>query len=942
MLVITYRYERQGTPSHSKGYYLASTSILQSPNDPRQFEYLKLSNGLAVLLVHQADSEKSAAALTVNVGHFDDPADREGLAHFLEHMLFLGSRAYPQAGELQHFISEHGGSHNAWTGTEHSQFYFDIEQQHFAAGLSRFAAMFSEPLFSSDYVEKERQAIEAEFSLKLKDDSRRIYQVHKESINPAHPFAKFSVGNAQTLADRPGDSLQQAVSQFFHQQYSAQRMSVCLIGPQSLAELRTLAIQSFSQISDHLPAKAPLQVPLYLEQQQQLQLNIKPHKSSNRLVISFALPDIQPWYRYKVVSFVAHLLGDEGPGSLLALLKQQGLVNQLSAGGGIDGSNYKDFTLAFELTVAGRQQYRQIVQTLFAKVRLLKDSPFPANLFAERQKLLNWAYRFYEPATVLQTATDLALNMQHYPLQDVLFGDYRMEVPPEALYRQLLDYFCSRNLRLMLVADDVTTDREARWYHTPYQLQPLDPNWLTTLDTQSPLPELSLPLPNPYLQSELKLLDKAAHMTSPQHFCNQPALQLWYKADTDFASPKGHIYLQITLPQSCATIRQQAASRLWVELLLDRFNQQLYAATTAGLNYFLHVHRQGISLQTNGLTANQLALFADLLRQLPDPVFCPQRFAELKQQLCRHWQNSSKNKPVARLFSQLSALLQPQNPEPEELAQALAKLSFADFSLFRQQLWQQLHLEALLLGNWSPADAQQLQTLLTDWQGAQGAAGQALSAVQYRYAQPGPVWLCSANPHQADHALVAYLAATDKSPAQMARFMLANHLLAPRYFHQLRTEQQLGYLVGTGYVPVNTLPGMAFYVQSPAYPAAALYQATVQFFQQCVSELSLLDNDEFQSLKQGLAAQLCERDTSLSARAKRFWLALGQADYQFDLNQQILSCLNALTASDFLAFLQQLLAKDYPVLILATDSAPENNYVQSLHKAELLKILQRQ
>lgn len=198
MLVITYRYERPDTPCHSKGYHLASTSILQSPNDPRQFEYLKLSNGLAVLLVHQADSEKSAAALTVNVGHFDDPADREGLAHFLEHMLFLGSRAYPQAGELQQFISEHGGSHNAWTGTEHSQFYFDIEQQHFAAGLSRFAAMFSEPLFSSDYVEKERQSIEAEFSLKLKDDSRRIYQVHKESINPAHPFAKFSVGNAQT------------------------------------------------------------------------------------------------------------------------------------------------------------------------------------------------------------------------------------------------------------------------------------------------------------------------------------------------------------------------------------------------------------------------------------------------------------------------------------------------------------------------------------------------------------------------------------------------------------------------------------------------------------------------------------------------------------------------------------------------------------------------
>ena len=190
---------------------MASSLILQSPNDPRQYRHLVLANGLTVLLVQQADSEKSAAALTVNVGHFDDPIEREGLAHFLEHMLFLGSAAYPQAGELQQFISEHGGSHNAWTGTEHSQFYFDLEQQYFADGLSRFAAMFTAPLFSSDYVEKERQAIEAEFSLKLKDDSRRIYQVHKESINPAHPFAKFSVGNAQTLADQPQESLQQEI-----------------------------------------------------------------------------------------------------------------------------------------------------------------------------------------------------------------------------------------------------------------------------------------------------------------------------------------------------------------------------------------------------------------------------------------------------------------------------------------------------------------------------------------------------------------------------------------------------------------------------------------------------------------------------------------------------------------------------------------------------------
>ena len=215
---------------------MENSQILQSPNDYRQYQYLTLENGLAVLLVHQADSEKSAAALTVNVGHFDDPAEREGLAHFLEHMLFLGSANYPDAGEYQHFINHHGGSHNAWTGTEHSSFFFDIDTRFFAEALARFADMFSQPLFNSEYVEKERHAIEAEFSLKLKDDGRRIYQAHKESINPAHPFAKFSVGNLSTLADTEQGSLQHALQEFFATQYSASRMTLTLVSSLSLAQ----------------------------------------------------------------------------------------------------------------------------------------------------------------------------------------------------------------------------------------------------------------------------------------------------------------------------------------------------------------------------------------------------------------------------------------------------------------------------------------------------------------------------------------------------------------------------------------------------------------------------------------------------------------------------------------------------------------------------------
>ncbi|MBU1438129.1 MAG: insulinase family protein, partial [Gammaproteobacteria bacterium] len=447
---------------------MKKSHVLQSPNDHRSYLPLTLENGLRVLLVEQPDAEKSAAAMAVNVGHFDDPTDREGLAHFLEHLVFLGSQDFPESGGYQQFIAAHGGSHNAWTGTEHSCFYFDIDQRHFGQALHRFADMLGAPLFSEEAVDKERQAIEAEFSMKLKDDGRRIYQAHKESINPLHPFAKFSVGNLSTLDDRPGQTAQQAVRDFYQQQYSASRMTLVIVSASPLSEQQQLAAKYFSQLPSHLAAKASLSQPLYLAEHLGIQLNIQPHKPTQRFVLSFALPDIQPWYRFKLVSFLAHIMGDEGPGSLLSNLKAKGWVNAMSAGGGIDGSNYKDFTLSFELMPEGMQQQQQILAESFSYLAMLKQQPFPHTLFNERQQLVQWSFIYQENKAPLQLASDLAVNLQHYPIEDYVFGDYRMELPPPELYHQLLSYFNADNLRLMLIAPEVPVDRQARWYHTPY------------------------------------------------------------------------------------------------------------------------------------------------------------------------------------------------------------------------------------------------------------------------------------------------------------------------------------------------------------------------------------------------------------------------------------------------------------------------------------------
>lgn len=86
--------------------------------DERDYKALTLDNGMRVLLISDPKSSRSAAALDVHAGGFSDPSDRSGLAHFCEHMSFLGTKKYPEENEFSEFLSANGGSSNAFTDSE--------------------------------------------------------------------------------------------------------------------------------------------------------------------------------------------------------------------------------------------------------------------------------------------------------------------------------------------------------------------------------------------------------------------------------------------------------------------------------------------------------------------------------------------------------------------------------------------------------------------------------------------------------------------------------------------------------------------------------------------------------------------------------------------------------------------------------------------------------
>ena len=141
----------------------------KSPNDLKKYQSLTLNNGLRVLLIHNEDTDKSAAALAVNVGHFNDDIDCQGICHLLEHMLFLGNDEFEDANAFNDFITTSGGSINAQTGTEYTSYFYEVSAEHEHQAIAHFRAMLCGPTFSETHIEKEVKAINAEFLLKKKD-----------------------------------------------------------------------------------------------------------------------------------------------------------------------------------------------------------------------------------------------------------------------------------------------------------------------------------------------------------------------------------------------------------------------------------------------------------------------------------------------------------------------------------------------------------------------------------------------------------------------------------------------------------------------------------------------------------------------------------------------------------------------------------------------------
>ena len=276
--------------------------------------HLTLPNGLHVTLRHAPRLKRCAAALRVRAGSHDAPQAWPGLAHFLEHLFFLGNSQFPVDDALMQYVQRQGGQVNASTRERTTEFFFEVPLAAFEGGVERLCAMLANPQASLAQQLREREVIHAEFIAWARNPEAQRQFALLQSVSARHPLSGFHAGNRYSLPV-PDAAFQQALKGFHQRFYQAGQMTLSLVGPQPLASLQALAVRHGGVFA---PGHAVEQSPAPTLFDEAPKVEQQPGKLD--VVLGY---EHLPKGAAQAISFLDTWLSDTRPGGLLAELHQR-------------------------------------------------------------------------------------------------------------------------------------------------------------------------------------------------------------------------------------------------------------------------------------------------------------------------------------------------------------------------------------------------------------------------------------------------------------------------------------------------------------------------------------------------------------------------------------------------------------------------------------------
>ncbi|KAG8912214.1 Insulinase (Peptidase M16) [Tulasnella sp. 408] len=709
-----------------------------------------------------------------------------------------------------------------------------------------------------------------------------------------------------------GRETRRRLVEWWEKQYCASRMKLVILGKESLEELTEMAVRYFSAVPNRSLGPAPrFEESPFGPDDKGIVAYSKTIMDFKALEVVWCVPWQPPLYKVKPVSFISHFLGHEGPGSLHSYLKNKGWVTYLSAGPSSGAPGFDFFKVTIVLTKEGFENHVEVLKSVYSYLSLLRATSSEELKATQEEiiKLSNIFFRYREKSSSPSSyVSRFAERISHpYPKEKVLSASSVTEECNEGLIREYLEkYITPRQGRVMMMAregwsdvkvvgEDQPSERtwsKEPWYGTEYFVRRIPEQMLQEAEGPNSIPELTIPKRNMFVPDNLDVEKKevAEPLKRPLKIRETAKSTLWYKKDDRFWVPKANVDLLIVSPLVTMTPKHNVASRLYVDLVRDSLTEFAYDADLAGLAYDVNIHAEGISVVVSGYNEKLVVLLKVVLDKVKDLEVQEDRFNVLKEQLRQEYENMAMDQPYHTSDYYARYLLSPKAWTPAEKLAELNALRSEDVRLHIREFLSRTYIQALVHGNLMK-DSSDFERI--DFRPVTSPAlVYALRASYPLLAVVNPISASTAsnyvlqldvpNKNDVNSALTYYLEIGDIADPRIRSILgLFAHIANEPAFNQLRTVEQLGYIVSSSSWGSTGSIGWRVVVQSEKDPIYLEHRVNRFFTDTLGPLLENMSEDEFEQKRRSLIQKKLEKFKNLGDETNSFWTHITSGYHDF-------------------------------------------------------------
>ncbi len=887
--------------------------LLNPDLQERQTLKLRLANGVETLLISDPKANPSAACVWVGAGSWNDPEEYPGMAHFCEHMLFMGTQKYPNENEFSTTVSNYAGFSNAFTAPNRTVYMFEAQSDGFLLLLDQFAHFFIDPLFNPSGISRELHAVDQEFAKNLENDRWRQYMVFKETGNPEHPNRLFSTGNSQTLGRIP----QSALKQWHSENYGAEKMHLVLYSSLPLDALRDQAVALFNMVPQSM--KEPLDFTHNLSSAKQRGhiTYVKPIQKQQSLSLSWELPADLATDETQAADLVAFALRRGQKFSLYEKLKTDLLIDTMSTQiDELGGKAHRFFEISLELTQQGLEQLDTVIFRCFEAIAGLKETSIPAYLLEEKNTMAQLNYQYQSRQDPFEYVKNLAEgiaeeSLSTYPRNTLLSTGHDPAKIAQVL-KLLTPDACAISLLASPELTKVMPNVREKWFGTEYAIRPIPNRWLSQWAKAKPNPQIRLAEQNPYLPTNLALIPDPKLSSKPIAFAHHDFGTAYYVREAGFGSPHAICNIWIRTPHTLPSARNHVLASLYVDHFTDMLHPTFAAAAAAGLHASIDLDRSMLHIQIAGYSEKAPLLLQEIVKQMAE---FPPTQEQFQLYFARHekaYQNAQKELAVRQAKDLLDSILNQDKSTNLAKLHALQDISFEAFATFHKELFERTYMQGLFAGNLSLKEAE------SAWLDVIHALGHvpypkeehATTKVLHLPSTGGPFEISQTVDAQGNAAILV----VDEGAFTFERRAVQEILSTPlkeAFFNELRTKQKTGYIAHSAALELENLLFQYFLVQSNSHQPNDLLFRFEQFIEEFNDALAEnISEERFETIRSSLITSLQTRFHNLADKTA-LWANLAfERDADFDFVEKRIEALSQLSYDAFLKQAPTLLSRD--------------------------------